>query len=147
MRNFISPPSDRKEEEEKLNNCTIQHNETRSIDRLSYMGVDLLAKFHKFAFSCRWNVVIGWWFAVICRVIWSVVVCGVVVLFIRDSDCTQDDIERGEDIHRERTGDQHIQCHQQGSATSILRFHDPICCRINAAVASNKLTLCRRDKS
>jgi len=34
MSNFISSASDRKR---KINNYTIQHNETKSIDRLSYM--------------------------------------------------------------------------------------------------------------
>jgi len=38
LSNFISSPSDRKKEKEKkLNNYTIQHNKTKSIDKLSYI--------------------------------------------------------------------------------------------------------------
>jgi len=35
--NFISSASDRERKKTKLNNYTIQHNETKSIDRLSYI--------------------------------------------------------------------------------------------------------------
>jgi len=50
------------------------------------------------------------------------VVCGVVVLFIGDSECAQDDIERGEVVHRERTGDQHVQRRQQGFCSDCRQF-------------------------
>jgi len=38
MSNFISSPSDRKRRKrKKLNNYTIQHNKTKSLDKLSYI--------------------------------------------------------------------------------------------------------------
>jgi len=45
-----------------------------------------------------------------------------VVLFIGDSECAQDDIERGEVVHRERTGDQHVQRRQQGFCSDCRQF-------------------------
>jgi len=40
MSNFISSASDRKRRKTKLNNCTIQHNETKSIEKLSYIQLN-----------------------------------------------------------------------------------------------------------